>query len=128
MKILLDSCTYLWMLQDSPELSESARRILLEPDQEIYLSTVSLWELSAKHSLGGLSLPKNTEKFFRETLERYSLTELPLRLEAVTQLQKLPHHHKDPFDRMLICQAIAHGLTLLTPDEKIHCYPVLVCW
>lgn len=128
MKLLLDSCTYLWMVADPDQLSEQAQQLLLSPGQEVYLSVVSRWELLVKQSLGGVSLPGRADEYFAESCRRFSLLELPLVSADVGQLPKLPGVHRDPFDRMLICQAIAQGLTLLTPDPWIHQYPVSIIW
>ena len=128
MRILLDTCTYLWMLQDSPSLSSTARELLVRPGIEVYLSAVSLWEVLVKHGLGGLALTEPPEAFLRSTITRYNLTPLALDNESVWQLTRLPKHHRDPFDRMLVCQAIAKGLTIVTPDEQIHRYPVVTIW
>lgn len=78
--------------------------------------------------MGGLALPADPAKYLDEMAEKFSLIDLPLQRDDVTQVTKLPSIHRDPFDRMLICQAIAQGLTLVTPDPLIHQYPVSVTW
>lgn len=127
MKLLLDSCTFLWLVSAPDSLSPKARQLLASANQEVYFSVVSRWELLVKHSLGGLSLADPTV-YFDEACERFSLLDLPLQSKDVGQITKLPLVHRDPFDRMLICQAISQGLTLVTPDPLIHQYPVSVVW
>lgn len=116
------------MVADPDQLSPQARQLLLSPGQEVYFSVVSRWELLVKRSLGGLSLPGRAYEYFEESSARFSLLNLPLDKADVGQLPKLPDVHRDPFDRMLICQAIGQGLTLLTPDPWIHRYPVSILW
>ena len=128
MKVLLDTCTFLWMNLDSPELSAKARSLLESAESELYLSAISAWEIALKESIGRLRLPEPATRYIPSRRELYGIEALPLDEEAVLQLPKLPGIHNDPFDRMLVCQAIVHGLTLLTPDEEITRYPVRVVW
>lgn len=130
MKLLLDSCTFLWLIWDEPELSHEARLRIADPRNEVYLSAISLWEILLKHQAGRLALPKpiDPERFYIEQREAHRIAPLPLAEEAVVQMVKLPALHRDPFDRMLICQAIAHGLVVCTPDRAIQQYPVRTLW
>lgn len=128
MKLLLDTCTLLWVSEGSSRLSEHCRTLFADPDHEVMLSVVSTWEILVHHGLGRITLPDRPELFLRSVAERYYVQILPLALEAVLQLPKLPKLHRDPFDRMLICQAIAHGMTIVTPDPVIHRYPVAATW
>ncbi len=128
MRLLLDTCTFLWIVGDDPALSVRARELFAQPDNEVFLSVVSVWEIVVKHQLGRLPLPTPPRAFVSGHRERHRIAALPLEEDAVFQLPALPERHKDPFDRMLICQAIHHGLTLLTPDPAIHQYPVADVW
>ena len=128
MAVLLDTCTFLWVVRDAPEISPLARQIFVDPDNTIYLSAVSAWEIIVKHRLGRLPLADLPHIYIPAERSRHGILSLPLDEEAVCALTKLPALHSDPFDRMLVCQAIAHGLTLLTPDAQIHRYPVNVKW
>ena len=128
MKILLDTCTALWIAIDAPELSERAKGLFEAPGNEIFLSTVSTWEISLKYALGKLPLPSTPDLFVPELRRIGRMASLPLIEEATLQLFRLPELHRDPFDRMLICQAIAGGMTLLTPDPEIRRYPVATAW
>lgn len=128
MRLLLDTCTFLWIIVDSPELSARSRALFLDPSNEVYLSAVSVWEIAVKHALGRLPLPETPRRFVPAQRERHGIESLALHEEAVLQLPQLPEYHYDPFDRMLVCQAIAHGMTLLTPDADITQYPVAATW
>ena len=128
MKCLLDTCTFLWIIVGANDLSPTAKELFTDPANEILLSVVSVWEISLKHSLGRLPLPSTVERFVVEQRERHGITALPLHEQAVLHLHKLPALHRDPFDRMLICQAIEHNCVLLTPDPLIAQYPVRAQW
>lgn len=128
MKCLLDSCTFLWIVAGSKDLSPVASQIFANPANEIFLSVVSVWELSVKHALGKLPLPSTLDRFVAEERERHGIAALPLSELAVFHLHKLPQLHRDPFDRILICQAIEHDCVLLTPDPLIVQYPVRTRW
>lgn len=128
MKILLDTCTFLWIVGDSHELSEASRNLFREPSNDVFLSAVSVWEISVKYALGKLPLPQLPEKYIPIQREKHMVDPLGLDENSVLHLNRLPQLHKDPFDRMLICQAINHGLVILTPDELIAQYPVASKW
>lgn len=128
MKILLDTCTFLWIVSDSTELSEAARSAFADPGHDIYLSAVSTWEIAVKQALGKLRLPEEPARFVPEQRRRHRIEFLPLSEAATLVLTRLPDLHRDPFDRMLVCQALVDGMTLLTPDENIRRYPVPTVW
>ena len=128
MKLLLDTCTFLWIMLDAPELSKDARGLFSDPTNEVFLSAVSAWEISVKYSLGKLPLPQAPEVFIPQNRSADRITSLPLTEADVVQIPGIPTLHKDPFDRMLVCQALAEGLTLLTPDPAIKAYPVATIW
>jgi len=128
MRILLDTCTFLWIIADAPELSTRARELFGDPGNEVFLSSVSTWEISIKHALGRLPLPEAPERFIPTQREQHGVETLPLEESATLHLTRLPQLHKDPCDRMLICQAIIHGMVIITPDELILQYPVRSTW
>ena len=128
MKILLDTATFLWAVTDAPDLSKDARELFSDPDNEIYLSSVSAWEISLKHVLGKLPLPESPIKYVPAQRKGHGIESLDLDEEAALHLNRLPALHKDPFDRMLVCQAIVQGLVLLTPDKLITQYAVRTAW
>ena len=128
MNVLLDTCTFLWIVRDSSQLSATARALFADPANPIYLSAVSVWEIAIKHQLGRLPLASPPHHYVPTERAKHAIATLDLNEAAILELRRLPQHHNDPFDRMLICQAIAHGLTLLTPDERIQDYPVRTVW
>ena len=128
MRLLLDTCAFLWIAVDAPELSLRARQLFQSSDNEAYLSSVSVWEIVIKYSLGRLPLSRSPENLIPDLRKRLLVETLPLEEQAVSQLTRLPKLHRDPFDRMLICQAIFHGMTILSPDQDIIQYPVNTDW
>lgn len=128
MKLLLDTCTFLWIAAGAEELSPVARGLFIDRSNTAYLSAVSAWEISLKNVLGKLPLPKRPAQFVAEQRKAHLIEPLPLEEAAALQLIGLPALHRDPFDRMLVCQAIAHGLTIVTPDERIRQYPIRSVW
>ena len=128
MKLLLDTCTFLWLNSRLSRVSPLVRGLCADRDNELYLSVISTWEIALKQAAGRLPLPEPAARYVPSRREANGIASLDLSEEAVLQLPKLPPLHTDPFDRMLICQAIAHGLAILTPDEWIARYPVRVLW
>jgi len=126
--LLLDTCTFLWLVFDQPELSETAREQCLDASVELYLSSVSAWEIALRWRLGKLPLTVAPREFVPRYREAHGILELPLTEAAAVYESTLPHLHRDPFDRMLVCQSIEHGLTILTPDAAISQYPVRYLW
>jgi PIN domain nuclease of toxin-antitoxin system len=128
MKVLLDTCVFLWITTDDEQLSETVRQIFRNPKNEVFLSPVSVWEIIVKNGIGKLPLPSLAEEFIASQRLKHEIETLPLTEKAVFHLGALPKHHKDPFDRMLICQAIEHDLTILTSDGLIVQSPVKTAW
>ena len=118
MRLLLDTHILLWWLADSPSLSDRARERIADPDNAVFVSAVSLWEIWLKHSLGKLELPSD----FEERLAGESFESLPLLAVHTREVASLPWHHRDPFDRMLIAQARATELKFVTADETAAHY------
>lgn len=128
MKLLLDTCTFLWAIEGGGDLSEAARNALTDPANDVFLSAVSAWEIAVKHALGRLPLPDPPDRYVPAQRNARGIAELPLDEDAALQLVRLPSLHRDPFDRMLVCQALAGTLTLVTPDPEIARYPVRILW
>ncbi len=128
MKLLLDTCTFLWIVTGSSRLSKNAAQWFSDPANEVFLSVVSTWEIAAKYSLRALRLPAAPIDFIPSQREAHGITALPLTEEEVLYLPKIPKLHRDPFDRMLICQAVVNGLAVLTPDELVSQYPIRTLW
>ena len=124
MRILLDTCEFLWLVSGDAKLSASVASAVRDPQNQVFLSIVSFWEISLKHNLGKLPLPQSPAQFVPLQREKHLIAPLTLEETAVAQLSGLPALHRDPFDRMLVCQAQAHGLTLASSDPLVRQYPV----
>jgi PIN domain nuclease of toxin-antitoxin system len=128
MKLLLDTCTFLWIVTGDRALSRVARESFADPNNAVYLSAVSAWEIAIKHALGKLPLPRQPAALIADLRARHHIESLPLDERAALAVAQLPELHRDPFDRILICQTIMGGLTLLTPDSLITQYAVPTLW
>ncbi|MDP2902131.1 MAG: type II toxin-antitoxin system VapC family toxin [Methylovulum sp.] len=128
MKILLDTYTFLWLTIDAAEVSEKAKLLFQNPENSIYLSSVSVWEIIVKFQLGKLPLPSPPEDFIKQQCDKHFIEHLAPGEKSVFYLSNLPNHHRDPFDKMLVCQALANDLIILTPDKMIIQYPVSTAW
>jgi PIN domain nuclease of toxin-antitoxin system len=126
MRLLLDTHIFIWYLDGNQRLSSGARDSIRNPNNEIYLSVVSVWEAIVKYQLGKLTLPEPPSVFLPLQRQRHKIASLPLDEISVVKLAELPEIHKDPFDRMLICQALTYDLTLVTVDPILQAYPVSV--
>jgi PIN domain nuclease of toxin-antitoxin system len=124
MRILLDTCEFLWLVAGDTKLSPLVATAVRDPQNTVFLSAVSFWEICVKHSLGKLPLPQPPAQFVPQQRDKHLIAPLVLDEAAVSQLSGLPGLHRDPFDRMLICQAMAHGLTLASSDSLVRQYPV----
>lgn len=128
MKLLLDTCSFLWLSSDPGKLSPAARLALLDPGNLAYLSVVSAWEIAVLVSLGRVVMHQPPDLLIPAQRALHGIEILPLTEAAALHVTNLPKIHRDPFDRMLICQALVEGLTLLTPDPLIQRYPVPTAW
>ena len=128
MKILVDTCTFLWIASDSPRLSKTASAIFLDRNNERYLSAASAWEIGIKHAAGRLPLPQRPDIFVTKIRDRSGIASVDIDEESALHAGRLPPLHSDPFDRMLVAQAIVHGMAILTPDPEIEQYAVRVLW
>ena len=126
MKLLLDTHTFLWYISADKKLPADVRDAIRSPANEVYFSVASLWEVIIKCQIGKLVLPQPPEIYVAEQRERHMISSLSLDEASVKQLAKLPSLHRDPFDRMLVCQAIEHSLTIVTVDPLICAYSVAV--
>ncbi len=128
MKLLLDTCAFLWFQADSPHLSSPARASILDPANEVYLSAVSVWEISRKYAQGGISLPSHPSTLIPAVRKESGIESLSLTEADALAAEKLQLFHKDPFDRMLIAQALMGGLAIVTSDRAFEQYPVRIIW
>lgn len=126
MRLLLDTHVFLWHLNGSKTLPADLRAAIQDPANAVFLSPVSIWEALVKYRLGKLPLPASPHIYLPEQRRRHRIETLPLDEPSVARLAGLPDLHRDPFDRMLVCQALEHGLTLATVDPAVRAYPVPV--
>lgn len=120
MKLLLDTHVVLWWLDDPNFLSSEARDAISEPANDVFVSSVVAWEIAIKRSLGKLTAPAGIATAIVDA----GFKELPVRFSHAWSVETLPAHHRDPFDRMLIAQAIAESCTMVTRDSAIATYTV----
>lgn len=131
MRLLLVTCTLIWFLAREEALTVSARQSLEDARTEAFVSVVSLWEILVKQARGKLRIAsgaRGAQDFMLDQVALAGFPWLPLTENDVRHVSHLPPIHADPFDRMLICQAIESGLTLVTPDVNIRRYPVKTLW
>jgi PIN domain nuclease of toxin-antitoxin system len=128
MKLLLDTHTFLWLIEGSPSLSTAAQIALADPAHELFLSAASVWELAIKTSNRKLVLTGPLDQFVGKWTATYQLTPVPIETAHALAVAGLPDHHRDPFDRILVAQALVEGMTLVSGDAKIASYSVLVLW
>jgi PIN domain nuclease of toxin-antitoxin system len=126
-RLLLDTCTFLW-LSAGTGVSPRAAAAIADPSNDVYLSSASVLEMVIKHCTGKLPLPEPPDRFIPAERDLRGIDALPFDEDAALQTMRLPALHRDPFDRMLIAQAIAGSLALVTPDPLITQYPVRVIW
>ena len=124
MKLLLDTHLFLWYIMGDKRIPPRLLSMLRDPSNQVYLSVVSVWEASIKFHLGKMPLPEPPEVYFPRERERHQILSLPLEENSLAALTPLPPLHRDPFDRMLVCQAIYHDMALVTVDEVLQGYPV----
>lgn len=128
MRVLLDTHTFLWWGVDSPRLSARARDIIANPQNNLFLSVASGWEMTIKAGLGKLQTPGGLEAFVSEQLSLNAFQVLPITLRHALHVHRLPQYHRDPFDRLLISQSQLEQLPLLTSDRAFSRYAVEVLW
>ncbi len=128
MKLLLDTCAFIWLASDRFQLSATAAREIQNNANEIFFSLASAWELCLKVKTRKIELPDKPLPWVSGRLDYWKIRLLEISLEAICQTTELADIHKDPFDRMLVAQARTHGLTIVTPDPFVKKYPVQTLW
>lgn len=123
MKLLLDTHTFLWAIDNSPNLSQEARAAITDGNNMVFVSAATAWEISIKKAIGKLTIPRGS---YLDELSAHRFTPLDITTEHALAVENLPQHHKDPFDRLLIAQAQIEKLTLVTRDPRIKQYAVQV--
>lgn len=128
MKVLLDTHTLLWWLTARPQLSERARDVIGNGENQVFVSAASGWEIAIKVRLGRLTLPDTPERFIPEQLRLNAMQSLPISLSHALRVHSLPDHHRDPFDRILVAQSQLENLPIVSADPLIAQYAVQVIW
>jgi PIN domain nuclease of toxin-antitoxin system len=128
MRLLLDTHAFLWFVMGDNRLSQSARAAIEDPANEKRLSVASLWEIAIKHSLGKLRLAEPFEVLIPREMHRNALVILPIEVSHLARVDALPFHHRDPFDRLLIAQALVEDLNLVSIEAAFDTYRVSRIW
>ncbi len=124
MRLLLDTHVFLWYITADSRLTAPFLVAIREPTNEVYLSVASIWEAVIKYGLGKLPLPAPPAEYLPQQRDAHGIAPLPIDEGAMPHLAGLPALHRDPFDRLLIAQALQHGLTIATVDMNVLAYPV----
>ena len=128
MRLLLDTHAFLWWVTDSDELSRRARRLIADGRNEVFFSAASAWEIVIKANLGRVSLPEDAERYIPAQLEQNAFEVLPVRLHHALHVASLSDVQRDPFDRLLVAQALTEKLAILSRDARLAAYSVRVLW
>lgn len=127
-QVLLDTHSFLWFVTEDPKLSAPAQRVIAVSSNEPLLSTVSVWEIAIKVSIGRLPIPESLNTFIPEQLRINRIGLLPIELRHIFEVSGLPLYHRDPFDRLLIAQALIEGLPIVSADPAFDNYPIQRIW
>ena len=127
-RALLDTHSFLWFVTDDPKLSTAAKRVITEGANEPILSTACVWEIAIKVNTGRLPIPAPLETFIPEQLSINRISLLPIELKHLFEIARMPLHHRDPFDRVIIARAIVEGLPVISADPAFDKYPIQRLW
>ncbi len=128
MECLLDTNALLWIVTDDVQLSKKARKIFLDEENEIFISVASLWEIAIKVSLKRLNLGQTLNEFYIRHIVGNKIRLMDIKVEHLAELEYLEFHHRDPFDRLIISQAIVEKIHLLSKDKVLSKYPIKRIW
>jgi PIN domain nuclease of toxin-antitoxin system len=128
MNLLLDTHAFLWWVTDDPQLSATVQSMIAEPNNTIYFSVISAWEIIIKYQSGKLKLPEPATTYISSRLTTNNFSTLPVEIAHVMGVASLPNYHRDPFDRLLIAQSQVQQIPIATVDNLICQYPVTVIW
>lgn len=126
MRLLLDTQCWLWMQAEPDRFSSETRKLLLAPDNELFLSAVSSWEIAIKYALGKLPLPEPPSTYVPSRMQSSGVIGLAIEHAHALHVQSLPHHHRDPFDRLLVAQAQVEALPILSADRALASYSITI--
>jgi PIN domain nuclease of toxin-antitoxin system len=127
-RALLDTHAFLWWIADDERLGPRARKAIADGSNDVFFSTASAWEIAVKAGLGRLRLTDDLERFIPAQVTTNGFQVMPVHLRHALAVHALPDHHRDPFDRILIAQAVRESLVLLSGDPQVRRYPVKVVW
>ncbi|GET37854.1 type II toxin-antitoxin system VapC family toxin [Microseira wollei] len=128
MRLLLDTHTFIWFVTDNPKLSETARGLINDGNNEIWLSTASIWEMAIKQSTGKLSFGLPFRVFIEQQVSLNRSDILNINLDHIEVIVTLPFHHRDPFDRLIIAQAMVEQIPILSADSVFDAYGIQRLW
>lgn len=128
MRLLLDTVSFIFLAEDSAELSQSARNLIDNPANELFLSAASVWEIAIKYSINRLELKVPPEEYVPEQRRLHRIEPLPISERDALQVGKLPNIHRDPFDRLILAQAIEQDMAVVTNDSLMQRYAVPIVW
>ena len=128
MRFLLDTHAFLWAVLDDPNLGDKARGLMLNADNELLVSPASYWEIAIKISVGKYTLNDDFETFMERQTVYSEFTLLPISVKHAAVVATLPFHHRDPFDRLLVAQAISEGIPIVSTDRALDAYSVTRIW
>ncbi len=128
MRLLLDTHAFLWFIEGDPNLSSTARSLIEDEGNQRFLSTASLWEMSIKVSIGKLTLTMSFTELLAQHIYGNAVELLSIQAPHLDELTKLPFHHKDPFDRLILAQAITEKMAVISQDDLFENYPVTLRW
>ena len=128
MRLLLGTAAFIWLVEGDAKLSASMRGLVADSGNDVFLSAASVWEIVIKHGIGRLTLRVPPDEYVTEQRRLHRIESLAIGEAAALQVEKLPSVHRDPFDRIIVAQAIVEGLTIVTADPLVKAYPVPVVW
>lgn len=128
MQLLLDTHAFLWFIAGDDQLSSTSRQLIEDTENDIYISVASLWEIAIKVSISKLSLNASYDELIPAQIISNSFDLLPIKFPALTLVSQLPFHHRDPFDRLIIAQAISNDFPIISKDHAFSDYPVELIW
>ena len=128
MRYLLDTHALLWFISEDQKLSDRAHQLILDSNSEIFLSIASLWEIAIKVNIGKLALDKPFNQLFPDEIDSHGIEILDITIDSLVQLTALPPHHRDPFDRLIIAQALVENFPIISVDRNFDPYNVVREW